>query len=298
MENNKGTKPISHYTKWFKNDKTGNVKPSRNLEIGEGLAFMQNLKGFNNTKCKQTIDEIIKKDLFFKLCMVPHQGDITEEMKKTNSSLSLFKLLLYALKYLKGAYWTLTWGGDLLNDVLELTKCLVKLSNRKFKFSKETYIILFENFKKSDILQYTSSYDIVLGTNKSLNLINEIAFEKERIDKNKNNDNEYGIYKSGVEKDKYVEILGNLETFYNNVQEVINRSKMSNISLQFSKSQKSKTNSNRAIIKGTIKIIGNNSQHKSNKSKTRSNKSSERSPHDAYFAIDDAFKILFGKKKS
>jgi hypothetical protein len=297
MENKIQTS-MNSYTKWFKKDNAnGEVKPKYNIDLGQGMSFIQSIKGIKIENCEKIMREIIDKGLFFKLCMVAHEGNISEKMKKINSSLSLFKLLIYALKYFKDTYWGLTWGGDLLNDVLGFSKCLVKLSERKYKLSKETYVILFNNFKNSNILEYTSSYDIVLGTHDSLNLIHEIAFEKKRISKPKNDsqDKDFNIYKSNEEKNKYNEILNNLEKFHNNVQKVINRINDLDISLHYSrskKSNKSKTNSNREIIKGTIKLNSKISQNKSNRS-TRTNKSSERSPHDAYYAIDEIYKYMF-----
>jgi hypothetical protein len=250
---------MKHYSEWFKN--FDSIDSEYSLGFIDGINLIGSLCGFDNEQnCKKIIDYFIEKDLFFKLFQngdhnQKESNDTFKKGQKIQRYLSIFQLLIFSLKEFKGKYW-LRCGlsSNLLNDILELTKCLLQLSSRKLDYKPNKYNILFTKFRDSDILNYTSSYDVIAKKNKNENvtptILELIQYERSRIYELKDIDTDDFIFKNESEKNAYYSILDNIQDFIGNIQNQI-----SNLSENNFNRIKSKTESGREIVEGDIKLI-------------------------------------------
>ena len=261
---------MEHYSKWFVEH--DNIKPKYSLGFFDGLNLIGTLCGFKSKdKCKEIIDDFIKNDTFFKLfqngeyiLLIPKKT--FKKGQKIQRYLSIFQLLIFSLKEFKDKYWYRCGVfNNLLNDILQLTECLLQLSSRQLDYTPDEYNELFTKFKDTDILNYTSSYDIILKENTSFTINEVIADERNRIYELKNKDNEYNVFKNIDEKEMYYLILDNIQNFIGNIQNQI-----SNIPENSFNRIKSKTESSREVIEGIVKLKSKSISMPSSRSNSKS----------------------------
>jgi hypothetical protein len=274
-------KSIPHFKKWF--DADGNLKEKYGLNISDGYGLISDLCRFGNIdehsekmkKCNYIIKKIIKDDLFFKLFKYGNRTVNAEDNKtefkkpKIDICFSLFQLLLYSLKVFKNGYseWYICNRGNLLNDILALVRCLFKLSTKDqitdIGVSENEHNNLIRKFKQSGILDYTSSYDIVLGVetkDQTANIFEEIELETKRIrePENEKKDTEFNIYNNENEKRIYEEIIHHIKLFCTNMQTNMDTMPVSltPVKAPSIKSKGSlKKSKSREIIKGNIILL-------------------------------------------
>ena len=219
---------IHHITTWF--DSKGKLDKKYLLNESDALGLVGNLCGFDSkTSCKNILVEFIKNDTFFKLFkissfVVKKEHGYKNENFKTGDNItiyfSLFQLLLFSLDKFEDHYRyyclikNIFLPRNIFNDILEISKCLVKIS--KLEIENIDYHTLFLKFKQSGILDYTLSYDIILDTELYPNLQKELNYGLE----NKLDKKEY-IKWDNEKKKTYEEILSNLIIFCENIKNLI-----------------------------------------------------------------------------